>query len=104
MSTRAAPTTSTITVRLPVDLIRDLDALSMATERNRNYWAEKAIAEVVKRELWQVREIEEAIAEDDADPQGGMTAEQLDAWLIENGLSTREAIDRAEERLRREKA
>jgi hypothetical protein len=53
------------------------------------------VAEVVARELWQVREIEEAIAEDDAHPDEGIAGDEFEAWMIANGLTTREALDRA---------
>ena len=51
--------------------------------------------------MWQVREIEEAIAADDANPEEGMTSDEFEAWMIENGLTTREALDRAAARLQR---
>jgi len=101
MSAAPTPTTQAVTVRLPAALVAKLDALAQATERSRTYWVQEALEEVVERELWQVREVEEAIAEDDAHPDEGMTGEQFEAWMIENGLTTREALDGAAARLRR---
>ena len=101
MGATAASGTIPITVRLPAALVAKLDALAKATERSRTYWVQEAVAEVVERELWQVREIEEAIAADDANPDEGMTGDEFEAWMIENGLTTREALDRAAARLQR---
>ena len=96
MSTSTSPATGTITVRLPVALIEKLDALAAATERSRNYWVHEAVKEVIERELWQVREIEEAIAEDDADPDRGIPSDELWSDFLARGLISQEAIDRAE--------
>lgn len=104
MSTLPAPATGTVTARLPLDLIAKLDALAWATERNRCYWIHQAVSEVIERELWQIAEIEEALAEDDAHPERGMTAGEFDQWMIEHGLTTREAIDHAEAALQRERS
>ena len=101
MSPTPAPATIPITVRLPAVLVAKLDALAKATERSRTYWVQEAVAEVVTRELWQVREVEEAIAEDDAHPDEGMTSDEFEAWMIANGLTTREALDRAAARRQR---
>ena len=96
----AAPATATIpiTVRLPSSLVAKLDALAKATERSRTYWIHEALEEVIARELWQVREIEEALAEDDANPAEGMTSQEFEVWMIEQGLTTREALDQARAR------
>lgn len=104
MSTIPTPATSTVTVRLPLDLIAKLDALARATVRNRSYWIHQAVSEVIERELRQIAEIEEALAEDDAHPERGMTASAFDQWMIEQGLTTREAIDHAEAALQRERS
>jgi predicted transcriptional regulator len=95
MAATPASASIAVTVRLPADLVARLDALAQATERTRSYWAQAAIEEVVERELWQVREVEEALAEDDADPDEGMPADAFAAWMIEQGLTTRDALDRA---------
>lgn len=90
-----------ITVRLPAALAAQLDALAEATERSRSYWVQEAVAEVIERELWQVRAIEEAIAEDDAHPDEGMAAGEFETWMVEQGLTTREALERAAAHRRR---
>lgn len=95
MAATPLPATIPVTVRLPAALVAKLDALAEATERNRTYWVQEALEDVIERELWQVRQVEEAIADDDAQPDEGMTATEFETWMIENGLTTREALDRA---------
>jgi len=95
MVSTTLPASVAITVRLPAALVAKLDALTEATERTRSYWVQAAVEEVIAHELWQVREIEEAIAEDDAQPDEGMTADAFEAWMIEQGLTTRAALDQA---------
>ena len=98
MTDDTTSTSTAITVRLPSPLVDRLDALAAATERTRSYWVQAAVEEVITRELWQVREIEEAIAEDDAHPEDRMTADAVEAWMLEQGLTTREALERARAR------
>lgn len=95
MAATPAPASVAVTVRLPVPLAARLDALAEATDRSRTYWVQAALEEVITRELWQVREVEEAIVEDDAHPDEGVTADAFAAWMIEQGMTTREALDRA---------
>ena len=100
MDADSVPATMPITVRLPAALVAKLDALARATESNRTYWVQEAVEELIERELWYVREIEDAIADDDAHPEEGMIGEQFAAWMIEHGLTTREALDQAAARQR----
>jgi len=90
MSAAPEPTTGSVTVRLPIELLRKLDELCTLTERTRTYWVTKAVEEVVHYELEDAR----AIA-DDRDSEGDIPNEQLDEYMIANGLTTREALDRA---------
>jgi predicted transcriptional regulator len=62
---------------------------------------QQALEEIVERELWQIQEIEEAITADDADPEEGLTGEEFERWMLDNGLTTREALAQAAARARR---
>ncbi len=59
--TAAAEPTTTITVRLPVDTRRDLEALAKSTGRTRTMLAAEAIARFVDHQRWQIAQIEEGI-------------------------------------------
>jgi predicted transcriptional regulator len=87
-----------IAVRVPADIIAKLNALATSTGRTRAYWVREALEEIVDRELRHIQEIEEAIAADDADPEEGLTGEEFERWLLDNGLTTREALAAASRR------
>jgi predicted transcriptional regulator len=52
---------STTSIRLPDDVLTDLDALAKATARNRNYLITEAVKEFVARETWHIRRIQEGL-------------------------------------------
>jgi predicted transcriptional regulator len=58
--------TTTMTVRLPVDVKQRLDRLAQTTARSKSWLASDAIAEYVKSQEWQIAEIEAGIREADA--------------------------------------
>jgi RHH-type rel operon transcriptional repressor/antitoxin RelB len=57
---------STTSIRLPDDVLRDLDALANVTARTRNYLITEAVKEFVARESWHVRRIQEGLRQADA--------------------------------------
>ncbi|NLI78951.1 MAG: ribbon-helix-helix protein, CopG family [Candidatus Riflebacteria bacterium] len=58
--------TSTMTIRLPVDILNRLAELARSTDRSKSYLATKAIEEYVVAQEWQIKAIEEAIREAEA--------------------------------------
>lgn len=58
--------TTTMTVRLPRDVIDRLEALARATDRTKAYLAGRAIEVYLEQEEWQVKAIEQAVAEANA--------------------------------------
>ena len=89
------PASGSVTVRLPVELLRQLDALCALTERTRTYWVTKALAEVIPSELTEAQIIADEFAAIEARPDEGLPNEQMDEWMIENGLTTPDALERA---------
>jgi predicted transcriptional regulator len=55
-----------MSMRLPVDLAAQLEALAEATGRTKSFLAVQAIQDFVAREAWQVAEIQKGLAEADA--------------------------------------
>ena len=55
-----------MSMRLPDDLVAQLDALAVATGRSKSFLAGQAIRDFVERESWQIAEITQAIREADA--------------------------------------
>lgn len=95
MSASPQPATGSVTVRLPVDVLAQLDALCALTERTRTYWVTKALEEVIPAELTEAQVIADEFTAIDERPDEGLPNERMDEWMIEQGLTTREALDRA---------
>ena len=55
------PKTTTLTVRLPVEIKGRLEKLATATDRTKAYLASRAIEAYLDAQEWQVRAIEEAV-------------------------------------------
>lgn len=55
-----------MSVRLPDELSKRLEALAAATGRTKSFLAGQAIRDFVEREAWQIAEIEQALREADA--------------------------------------
>jgi RHH-type rel operon transcriptional repressor/antitoxin RelB len=74
---------SVLSVRVPDALHEELAALSKATQRSQSFLVEQALSEYVRRQAWQVKAIDEAIAE--ADARGTISGEAIEAWLASWG-------------------
>lgn len=71
-------TTSTTSIRLPDEVLHDLDALARATARNRNYLITEAVKEFVARETWHLRRIREGLRQ--AEAGEFVPAEEMEAF------------------------
>lgn len=60
------PETTTITIRVPMDVKKRLDQLAKATARSRGWLAGQALAEYTENQAWQIAEIKKGLAEADA--------------------------------------
>lgn len=58
-------TTTTMTIRLPENVLNKLVELAHSTDRSKSYLAAKAIEEFVEAHEWQIQQIEEAVREAD---------------------------------------
>ena len=65
------------TVRLDTKLKQKLEALAVSTQRSKNWLAEEAIAEFVKRESWQIEQIEQAIQKADSAEANWISHEEV---------------------------
>lgn len=59
-------TARTINVRLPEPLYKQIEELAKATSRTKSFLAIDALTSYVQSESWQIRDIQEGIAEADA--------------------------------------
>ena len=95
MSATPKPATVNISVRVPIGLLATLDELCRLTERTRTYWITHALEETLTYELEEARAVAEALTELETNPAAGIPDDQIDEYLIAQGLTTREALDRA---------
>lgn len=58
--------TTTLTLRVPLEVKEQLDRLADATHRSKSYLAGEAIRQYLDVEAWQIGEIRQALVEADA--------------------------------------
>lgn len=58
--------TTTLSLRVPQNVLDQLALLADATGKSRNFIAVRAMRDFIEREAWQVAEIQQAIQEADA--------------------------------------
>jgi RHH-type rel operon transcriptional repressor/antitoxin RelB len=58
--------TTTLTLRIPTEMKERLDKLADATHRSKSYLAGEALRQYIDLEAWQIREIQQALKEADA--------------------------------------
>jgi predicted transcriptional regulator len=78
--------TSPLSVRLPEGIKQKLTVLSKAMQRNQSYLVSQAVTEYVRRNAWQVQEIEKAVREVEKNGEGIPHA-QMGAWVESWGTS-----------------
>jgi RHH-type rel operon transcriptional repressor/antitoxin RelB len=91
--------TTVFTVRLPEDVKAQLELLAKATNRSKSYLASKAISEYLRRNAWQVQELQEAAKE--ADKGVFVSEEAVDAWLSSWGKDDELPMPKADTRLKK---
>ena len=86
------PTSTTMTVRLPVSLRKRLEKLARATTRSRSFLALEALESYVALNEWQIEAIQEGIA--DADAGRFVDDGKMAAWLGSWGQKAEKAPPR----------
>ena len=81
------PRTTTMTVRLPEEVVARLEALARSTDRTRAYLASRAIEEYVSLQEWQVRAIEEGVTEADSAEAVFVEHEEVQSRLAKRAAS-----------------
>ena len=71
--------TTTMSVRLPEELSRQLDLLAKATKRSKSFCATEAIRNYIERELWQTNAIEQGL--DDAENGKLVNHREVKDWV-----------------------
>ncbi len=71
--------TTLISVRVPVDTARKLEALAAATKRSKSYIGAEAIEQYISTQEWQIKAIEKAIKS--ADKGKVVDHAAVEGWL-----------------------
>jgi RHH-type transcriptional regulator, rel operon repressor / antitoxin RelB len=75
--------TRTINVRIPLGVFNQLDQLATATARTKSFVAVEALSSYLEAQAWQVKEVQDAIAE--ADTGDFATDDQVNAVFAKYG-------------------
>lgn len=67
-----------LSVRIPEDLAGQLEELAKVTGRTKSFLIVEAVSDLLQRELWQIREIKQALKE--ADNNDFATDEEIAAF------------------------
>lgn len=85
--------TTTLSVRLPTDTKKQLDALAKRSRRSKSFLAAEAIAAYVEAEGWQLDEIHAGVAE--LDEGRGVAHPDVSTWLRSWGRKRERKAPRA---------
>ena len=90
---------STLSVRVPDELLAQLDYLSQSTKRSRAYLASEALNDYVRRNAWRAKELNEAV--EAADEGEFISHEAMLNWVAYLGSKGRRAAPKVDVKLRR---
>lgn len=85
---------SIISVRVPEELKKQLEALSGATHRSKSYLAAKALEEYLERNAWKAEQLQEAAKE--ADKGVFVSGQAVNQWLESWGTDNETQVPKAD--------
>ncbi len=83
MSTVLSPASKTINVQIPEGIFSQLEDLARATDRSKSFLTAAALSSYLKQESWQVKDIQDGIAE--ADSKAFASDEEVEAVFAKYG-------------------
>ncbi len=86
--------TSTISIRVPDELKKQLEALSRVTHRSKSYLASRALKEYVHRNAWKTEALQKAVIE--ADKGIFVSGEAVNDWLESWGTAQEKNAPKAD--------
>jgi predicted transcriptional regulator len=98
MSRPIAPQTTQVSIRVPDDLLAQIDELAALMLRPRSFVVTEALRDFIAAELEDARIVAHEGADIEANPDAGVPHEDVLDWLIAQGSLTREAVDAAHQR------
>jgi predicted transcriptional regulator len=98
MSRAGAPKTTQISIRVPDEVLAQIDELATLMQRPRSFVVVQALRDFVAAELEDARSVAQEVADIEAHPEAGVPHEDVLDWLIEHGALTRDAVEAARQR------
>ena len=98
MSRAGAPKTTQVSIRVPDEVLAQIDELATLMQRPRSFVVVQALRDFVATELEDVRSVAQGVAAIEAHPEAGVPHEDVLDWLIEHGALTREAVEAVRQR------
>jgi predicted transcriptional regulator len=86
-----APKTTQISIRVPDDILAQVDELATLMQRPRSFVITEALRDFIAAELEDARIVAEEVADIEANPDSGVPHEDVLKWLIAHGSPAREA-------------
>ena len=98
MSRASAPKTTQISIRVPDEVLAQIDELATLMQRPRSFVVVQALRDFVAAELEDARNVAQEVADIEVHPEAGVPHEDVLDWLIEHGALTRDAVEAARQR------
>ncbi|HZS89305.1 MAG TPA: ribbon-helix-helix protein, CopG family [Chloroflexota bacterium] len=92
MSSVITPGTTQISIRVPNDVLAQIDELAELMQRPRSYVVTAALRDFVQAELEDARIVAQEVADIETNPDVGVAHEDVLDWLIAHGSLTSEAV------------
>jgi predicted transcriptional regulator len=87
MSGAIAPKTTQISIRVPDDLLAQIDELAALMQRPCSFVVTEALCDFIAAELEDVRIVAHGIADIEAHPDAGVPHQEVLDWLIAQGFT-----------------
>ena len=98
MSSASVPKTTQVSIRVPDEVLAQIDELATLMQRPRRFVVVQALRDFIAAELEDARRVAQEVADVEAHPEAGVPHEDVLDWLIEHGALTRDAVEAARQR------
>src|SRR6266700_1993430 len=95
MSIASAPKTTQVNIRVPDEVLAQIDELAALMQRPRSFVVVQVLRDFIAAELEDVRSVAQEVADVEAHPESGVPREDVLDWLIAHGALTRDAVEAA---------
>lgn len=98
MTGATASKSTQISIRVPDEILGQIDELAALMQRPRSFVVVEALRDFVNAELDDACIVAQEVADIEANPDAGVPHDEVLDWLIAHGSLTQEAVDTARQR------